>query len=73
MWVELRKVIVQTQKEDEDIFAAIQEVLDEQEEVFEMSDSLPPFIERNHAMVLKKGTLPVTVRPYRTLNIKRTK
>lgn len=43
----------------------LQGVLDEFADVFESSKGLPPFCDHNHTILLKEGTAPVNVQPYR--------
>ena len=43
----------------------IQTVLEKYEIVFQMPQEIPPQCSRDHAITLKEGTAPISVRPYR--------
>lgn len=43
----------------------IEELLDKYESVFQMPKGLPPHRGHEHAIILKEGTSPVNVRPYK--------
>lgn len=52
--------------------AAISGVLEEYKQVFEMPTGLPPHRAIEHSIVLKEGTDPVSVRPYRYPQFQKT-
>lgn len=44
---------------------AVSDLLSEFESIFHMPDTLPPNRSKQHSIVLKEGTSPISVRPYR--------
>jgi hypothetical protein len=52
----------QVQKEEEGLFS---DILEEFKDVFRVPTELPPSRSHDHAITLKEGELPVSVRPYR--------
>lgn len=56
---------VEAQKEQEQTDKAIQEVLNQYVDVFVEPKSLPHIRALGHAIPLKPGSLPVSLRPYR--------
>lgn len=63
--VELGSSVVETTEEEASIPLTITEVLQKFEKVFHMPTTLPPRRGHEHAIILRDGVPPVSVRPYR--------
>jgi hypothetical protein len=50
------------QKEEEGLFC---DILKEFKDVFQVPTELPPSISHDHAIILKEGEQPISVKPYR--------
>ena len=67
--VELKKIDgkgeVAPQEEEHSLPSEMQELLKSYEKVFNMPPRLPPSRQYEHSITLKKGTNPMSMRPYR--------
>ncbi|KAL8155653.1 hypothetical protein AgCh_000884 [Apium graveolens] len=71
--VELGSSIVKTTEDDASISLEITEVLQKFEKVFHMQTTLPPSRGHEHAIILRDGVPPVSVRPYHYPQIQKDK
>ena len=62
--VELRCIQAE-EKQEWRVLAALKGVVQSHLAIFESPKGLPPNRQKNHAIVLKEGTNPVSVQPYR--------
>ena len=65
MLIELCQIAAAEIAQSEEVNPAVEEVLNEFQDVFQMPPGLPHQRTHDHAVVLKEGTEPVNVRPYR--------
>ncbi|PKU61643.1 RNA-directed DNA polymerase [Dendrobium catenatum] len=63
--VELHSLEEARVEEGRDIPLSIQPLIQQFQEVFQPPQGLPPLREQEHAIVLKEGVSPISVRPYR--------
>uniref|UniRef100_A0A803PBL9 RNA-directed DNA polymerase n=1 Tax=Cannabis sativa TaxID=3483 RepID=A0A803PBL9_CANSA len=70
-WVQLGALQADTDHDEHQIPAIVEEVLHKYDSVFHMPPGLPPERSCEHCIVLKEGVEPISVRPYRYAQIQK--